>query len=118
MPGTSRNSCGWRLRLPHQALHLSLGQAGIEPDVKVGLQVGVVPLHAGQGRYGRDLPALEIQVVASEDVPEPQPALSRIVFYVASENQQNPAPGPFVVRTKRAGPSMARELFALPGLDI
>jgi hypothetical protein len=31
----------------YQTLHLSLGQAGIEPDVKMGLQLGVDPFHAG-----------------------------------------------------------------------
>jgi hypothetical protein len=51
----------------YQAFHLSLGQASIEPDVEVSLQLGIDPLHAGQNGYGGDLPAPEIQVVAPEE---------------------------------------------------
>ncbi len=36
----------------YQALHMRLSQSGIEPDVEMGLQLGVDPLHSGQGRYG------------------------------------------------------------------
>jgi hypothetical protein len=50
--------------------NLRLGQTCIKPDAKVRLQLGIDSLNSGQGRNNCNLSALEIQVVASEDVSE------------------------------------------------
>ena len=63
----------------YQASHLSLSQAGIKPDVKMRLQLGVDAFHAGQSRNGGNLPALEIQIVAPEDVSE-QVAFQKLIY--------------------------------------
>ena len=63
----------------YQAPHLSLGQPDIKPDVEMRLQLGVDAFHAGQSRNGGNLPALEIQVVAPEDVSE-QVAFQKLIY--------------------------------------
>jgi hypothetical protein len=69
-------------------------------------------------RYSCFPKKIMIKEVCSQWLLRPKPALNRIVFHAASKNHQNPTSGPFVVRPKRARPSMAQKLLALPGLDI
>ncbi len=59
-----------RFKYSYQAPQLRFGHPYIQSNIEMGSKLAVDAVHAGQGRNGRDFPALEIQVVASENVPE------------------------------------------------
>ena len=58
----------------------------------MSLQLGVDAFHAGQGRNGSNLPALEVQIVAPEDVSE-KVSFQKLV-YGGSESINCPADRP------------------------
>jgi hypothetical protein len=58
-----------------QAFQVGHGEPGVEPDGEVRFELRVDTVDVGQGRNAGDLPALEVEVVAAEDVAEQVPSI-------------------------------------------